>query len=209
MRNRAGRFAVPLSHLVSSGNPLFEAAGGFPPYRAAEDLMFLDRIRDRGMDRGLCARRRLPTGRWPPAGGPHFRRFTAVLLSQPGCRPWTILAPGRGPLVCARGAVRDSRVVSRRIAWLAVPLAGAGARIALTIWRKRKENWGSSFNPLRWIGVGLVLMTLDAATFAGRSLVGLGQTSRTLAAVHRLMPTKPLRKKRLHDRTVYLLSEHS
>jgi hypothetical protein len=54
-----------------------------------------------------------------------------------------------------------------RAAWIAVPVAGLAARTARTFWRKRNERWGSVWNPLRWLAVALILLILDAATFAG------------------------------------------
>ena len=144
---------------------VFKAAGGFPPYRAAEDLMFLDKIRDRGW---IVAYAPQAIAHWELAPGwrSTFRRFRLYSYHNlvagrgrywhQGVARWYALAMPFLILGCVR-----------RTAWLAVPLAGACGRIALTIWRKRKENWGSSFNPLRWIGVGLMLLTLDAATFLG------------------------------------------
>jgi glycosyltransferase involved in cell wall biosynthesis len=144
---------------------VFDAAGGFPPYRAAEDLMFLERIRDCG-----CIVTYAPQAiaRWEMAAGwgSTFRRFRLYSYHN--------LIAGRGRY-WHRGMARWYALAApfvilgcvQRTAWLAVPLVGAGARIAVTIWRKRQENWGSPLNPLRWMGVGLVLMTLDAATFGG------------------------------------------
>jgi glycosyltransferase involved in cell wall biosynthesis len=144
---------------------VFEAAGGFPPYRAAEDLMFLDRIRDQDWTTSYAphaiARWEMATGWWST-----FRRFRLYSYHN--------LVAGRGRY-WHRGVARWYTLAMPFVilscfqptGWLAVPLSGAGARIAITIWRKRKEKWGSPFNPLHWIGVGLVLMTLDAATFGG------------------------------------------
>lgn len=144
---------------------VLEAAGGFPPYRAAEDLMFLDKIRDRDW---IVAYAPHAIARWEMAAGwrSTFRRFRLYSYHNlvagrgrywhRGVARWYALA---APFAILAGVVGT--------AWLAVPLAGAGARVAVIIWRKRKENWGSPFNPLRWIGVGLVLMTLDAATLWG------------------------------------------
>ena len=144
---------------------LFHAAGGFPPYRASEDLMFFDKIRDR---RWTVAYAPEAIARWEMAAGwgGHFPPLPAVLLSQPDCRPGTVLAPRARALVCAGGAFGYSRLRPPSC-MVGGPYRGAGARIALTIWRKRKENWGSPLNPLRWMCVGLILILLDAAAFAG------------------------------------------
>ncbi len=144
---------------------VFDAAGGFPPYRAAEDLMFLDTIRDRDWTVAYAPH---AIARWELAAGwrSTFRRFRLYSYHNlvagrgrywhRGVARWYALAAPFAILACLEGT-----------AWLATPLAGACARVAVTIWRKRKENWGSPLHPLRWIGVGLILMTLDAATFCG------------------------------------------
>ncbi len=143
----------------------FEASGGFPPYRAAEDLMFFDKIRDRNWTTAYAPH---AIARWEMASGwlSTFRRFRLYSYHNlvagrggywhRGVARWYTLAMPFVILGCVQPA-----------GWLAVPLLGAGARIAITIWRKRKENWGCPLNPLHWIGVGLVLITLDAATFWG------------------------------------------
>ena len=120
---------------------VFETTGGFPPYRAGEDLMFLDKIRHHGWTVAYAPE---AIARWEMAAGwrSTFRRFRLYTYHN--------LLAGRGHY-CRRGIARWYALAApfailgcvRRIGWLAVPLAGAGMRIALTIWRKRKEHWGS------------------------------------------------------------------
>jgi glycosyltransferase involved in cell wall biosynthesis len=141
------------------------AAGGFPPYRASEDLIFLEFIQQRGWSVTYAP---AAIARWEMATGwrATYRRFTLHsyhnLIAQRAqywhhgvARFYVIAAP-----FLILGCVHWP-------AWFAVPILGGCARTGLTIWRKRRENWGGAFNPLRWLAVGLVLLLLDTATFSG------------------------------------------
>lgn len=144
---------------------VFEAIGGFEAYRAAEDLIFLEKIQQQGF---TVAHAPDAVAHWELAScwTSTYRRFTLYsyhnLVAGRGrhwhhgvARFYTLAAP-----FLILGLVNQS-------AWLGIPILGVCARVALTVWRKRNENWGATLNPLIWIGVGLILLLLDAATFSG------------------------------------------
>jgi glycosyltransferase involved in cell wall biosynthesis len=141
------------------------AVGGFPRYRASEDLIFLETIQQRGWGIAYAP---AAVAHWEMAASwrSTYRRFTLYsyhnLIAHRG-KYWHH-GVARFYLVAAPFLILGC--VSRTV-WLAVPILGACARAGVTIWRKRKENWGGAFNPLRWIVVGLLLLLLDAATFSG------------------------------------------
>jgi glycosyltransferase involved in cell wall biosynthesis len=153
---------------------VFDAVGGFPPYRAAEDLMFIEKLMRGGNYRiayapGAVARWSLANG-WSAT----YRRFAMYsyhnLIAGRG-RYWhygvgRLYALALPFLLLAR---------FHNLLWLAVPAAGLGARTAVTIWRKRKERWGGLFHPIRWITVASILLLLDAATFSGAIWWGLNK----------------------------------
>ena len=52
--------------------------------------------------------------------------------------------------------------------WLAIPAAGAAARVGKSIWERREGRtlrW--ALNPFQFVGVGVVLAVIDVATFVG------------------------------------------
>jgi hypothetical protein len=58
--------------------------------------------------------------------------------------------------------------VTHHPAWAAVPAAGALARVARSVWIRR-EGLGLPrlLDPFQFLGVGMILLTIDAATFLG------------------------------------------
>lgn len=140
--------------------------GGFPDLRAAEDLIFFERLEQSGAVVG-----------WAPSATVHwqiaptlwktFRRF--LLYSKHNVRAgrqrdwhygvvrWYLLAL---PFLIL-SAVHSAW-------WLLAPAMGAGARVAKTLWRQREGRglfW--LLNPIRFALVGLILLTIDAATLLG------------------------------------------
>ena len=144
---------------------VIDAAGGFAPYRAAEDLIFFESIRRKEWKVAYAP---AAIAHWRMASGwtSTYRRFTLYSyhnLIAGRARHWH-----RGvALYYALAAPFLILGWVNRSAWLAVPVFGACGRVGLTLWRKRKEHWGAAFNPLRWITVGVVLLLLDAATVSG------------------------------------------
>jgi glycosyltransferase involved in cell wall biosynthesis len=140
--------------------------GGFPDRRAAEDLIFMERIEQHGYKVS-----------WAPAAIVHwqlqptlartFRRF--ALYSKHNV--WA----GR-QRYWHYGVARQYLLALPFLAlalvhspwWLTVPLAGALVRVAKTIWVRREGRGpGFLFNPAQFACVALILVTIDLATFLG------------------------------------------
>ncbi len=145
---------------------VWEAVGGFPDLRAAEDLIFIEQVEAHGFRIGWAPD---ATGWWhlQPSLSRTFRKF--VLYSKHNvwagrqrfwhygiARQYALAAP-----FLALGLLHS-------VWWLSVPAAGAMARIAKSIW-SRREGRGIRwlFKPVQFLGVGLILATIDAATFLG------------------------------------------
>jgi glycosyltransferase involved in cell wall biosynthesis len=144
----------------------FEAAGGFPPWRAAEDLVFLERLLER--TRAAYAPRSVvhwELARTPRATWRRFYTYSRANLEAGRGRYWHL------------GVFRQYVVVG--IAALAVTLVlGHGETLALACaWLllraaksclfKRGEFPFSSMRPDRVIGCALVLVVTDMAMVAG------------------------------------------
>jgi len=152
---------------------IWRRAGGFPDLRAAEDLIFMERVE------ALGARTRWApeaTARWQlqPTLARTFRKF--ALYSKHNVwagrqRFWHYGVARQYALALAFVVL----AIVHSAWWLAVPAAGLAARAALSVWRRR-EGRGLAWvlNPARLAGVGLVLLAVDLATFVGwaQALVG-------------------------------------
>jgi glycosyltransferase involved in cell wall biosynthesis len=140
--------------------------GGFPDLRAAEDLIFMSRIRDAGYRVAWAPK---ATVWWEMQSGviSTFRRFELYSKHNVWAnRQWD----------WHYGLARHYILVALFIAlaviqtpwWLlGLPLWGL-ARVFRSIWRRRSGRsivW--ALNPVQLLGVGLVLFTLDLATFVG------------------------------------------
>lgn len=145
---------------------VWKAVGGFPPYRASEDLIFMMAIERNGFKIAYAPEAvvywQLPDG-WRET----FKKFAVYshhnLLACMG-RYWHL------------GIVRQYLIAIPFVAlgllhhslWLFVPVAGFVARIGRTLWQKRNAfQISKPLHPRRWVMVGLILLLLDAATFAG------------------------------------------
>lgn len=145
----------------------FEAVGGFPAFRAAEDLIFLERLHDIEPDAALAPEAVVS---WETAGDVKatFRRF--ALYSNAN------LEAGRGRF-WHRGLARQYASVCCAI--LATTVAGAGlwsvaivpawlmSRALKAAWRKRRDLAFPVFRPDYVLGTAAMLVLLDAATWAG------------------------------------------
>lgn len=145
---------------------VWEAVGGFPDSRAAEDLIFMRRVEKAGFVIGWAPR---ATVWWQlrPDLKSTFRKF--ALYSRHNVwagmqRYWHY------------GIARQYAVYLGVLAlmalhsawWGLVPVLGFGARTMKSIWVRREGRglWWT-FHPLQFLGVTGVLLTIDAATFVG------------------------------------------
>jgi glycosyltransferase involved in cell wall biosynthesis len=145
---------------------VWERVGGFPDLRAAEDLIFMERIRQHGFKEGWSPQ---ATAWWQlqPSLALTFRKF--VLYSKHNVwagRQWDWhYGVARKYLLFLPFIVL---AMVHSLWWLAVPLLLTLARVAKSIWRRREGRgvlW--LLNPLQFLGVALILLTIDAATFIG------------------------------------------
>lgn len=145
---------------------VWEAIGGFPDLRAAEDLIFMERIQEQGFKVGWA-----PTATvwWhiQPTLRATFQKF--VLYSRhnvlAGRQRYWHYGVAQHYLVgipfVALGLVHS-------LWWLVIPLLGALTRAAKSIWVRREGRrlrW--LLNPVQFMGVGVTLATIDLATFVG------------------------------------------
>ena len=144
---------------------VWERVGGFPPFRAAEDLIFMDAVERSGariaFAPGAVVHWQIPAG-WRTT----LRRFT--LYSKHN------LVAGRGRY-WHMGVLRQYIAVLLSLAiaiyypiFLLAPPLWLLARVGRTLWRKRRAfPISRPLNPLRWIMVAAILLLLDFATLAG------------------------------------------
>lgn len=144
---------------------LWRDVGGFPDLRAAEDQLFMRRVEARGARVAMAPE---AVVRWDlqPDLRRTFRRFRTYseVNAHAGLqRDWQYgvarMYLAAAPFV-ALGAVR------RR--WLAVPAIGLLARAGRSVWERRQGRgplW--AVDPRRVATVAGILLTVDAATFAG------------------------------------------
>jgi glycosyltransferase involved in cell wall biosynthesis len=152
---------------------VWATVGGFPPHRASEDLVFIERVGQGGFKVAYAPDARC-YWRLAPGWSTTFRRFATYSYHN--------LLAGRAQY-WHMGVMRQYLIalpfVSLAIAgyrsWLAVPMIGLGVRVARRIWPKRTEfGIKRCCHPLRWLTVALILVLTDIATLAG-SLVWLLQ----------------------------------
>ncbi len=145
---------------------VWERAGHFPDLRAAEDRIFMRRVRQLAVRTAVAPE---AVVRWhlQPGFGPTFRRFrtySEVNVRAGQQHDWhDNLA--RMYLV-ALPFVLLAALHRRR--WALIPLFGAALRVERSIWRAREGRgvrWAA--NPGRFATVAAIVATVDAATFTG------------------------------------------
>lgn len=145
---------------------VWEAVGGFPDLRAAEDLIFMDRIARARFKTGWAAG---ATVWWQlrPDLSSTFRKF--ALYSKHNVRAgmqrhWHY-GVARQYLIWLGFA---SLALAHSWWWALVPVLGYAARVAKGIWVRREERglWWA-LNPVQFAGVAVILLTIDLATFVG------------------------------------------
>ena len=177
-RLRVGRWArgpaIPSSLIRRR---VWEGVGGFPDLRAAEDLIFMEAIERKGY-KIAWAPGAVVWWRMSPTFGSAFRRF--ALYSLHNVRIGRQYDWHYG--VARQYAVWIAFVILGFLLsgwfWLA-PLIGYGARVAKGIWARREGRgllW--AMNPAQFAMVAAILLTIDAATFAGWCDALLNQNNR-------------------------------
>lgn len=145
---------------------VWQAVGGFPDLRAAEDLIFMRKIEERGFKTGWVHD---ATVRWQlqPTLGRTFRKFVLysrhnVLAGQQ--RYWHYGVARQYAVWLAAAALA---LLASKWFWL-LPVAGTAARVAKNIWQRRdgRSPWWL-LNPAQFALVGAILLTIDLATFTG------------------------------------------
>jgi glycosyltransferase involved in cell wall biosynthesis len=142
------------------------AAGGFPDLRSTEDHIFMERLQELGFEATWAPE---ATVMWQlqPSLVRTYRRF--ALYSK--CNVWA----GR-QRYWHYGLARQYLLATPFLglsvvhlpAWLAVPACGFAARVAKSLWQRREGRgllW--LLNPLQIALVGVILVTIDLAMFAG------------------------------------------
>lgn len=161
-----GRARGPFIASTLLRRDVWEAVGGFPDLRAAEDLFFMEHI----------ARLKFKTAYAPhatvwwqlqPTLKKTFHRF--MLYSKHNVwvgRQWDWHYP-----VARQYAVWLVFLVlalAHSPWWLLFPVAGTLARAAKSIYVRREGRaWWSLLNPVQFAGVVLLMLAIDLATFVG------------------------------------------
>ena len=161
-----GRIRRPFIASALIHRDVWEAVGGFPDLRAAEDLIFVERINEHRIHVGSASGATV-AWRLQPTLARTYRRF--VLYSKRDVwagrqRDWH------------HGIARQYLVALPFVVlafahspwWLGVPLLGALTRVAKSLW-VRREGRGLIWllKPIQFAGVGVILTAIDLATFVG------------------------------------------
>lgn len=145
---------------------VWQRLGGFPDLRAAEDLIFMARVSEAGF-KTAWAEGATVWWQMQPTLARTFRRF--VLYSKHNVlagRQWDWHYGVARQYAVA--AVFVLLAVLHSAWWLAGLLLWLGARVFKSVWRRREGRglpW--ALNPLQLAGVAVILLAIDAATFAG------------------------------------------
>lgn len=161
-----GRMRGPFIASSLLRREVWRAIGGFPDLRAAEDLMFMEEIERRGFRVGWAPSATV-WWRLRPTLGSTFRKFVLYSRHNVWADRQQFWHYGIARLY-ALAAPFFLLAALHSAWWLAVPAAGLAARAAKSIWRRR-EGRGLTWlmNPKQFLGVALILLTIDAATFIG------------------------------------------
>ncbi len=145
---------------------VWEAVGGFPDLRAAEDLVFMERIDGQKFHVGWAPGATV-AWRLQSTLARTYRRF--VLYSKhnvwAGRQRYWHHGIARQYLVALPFVILS---FAHSPWWLGVPLLGALARVAKSLW-VRREGRGLIWllKPIQFAGVGVILAAIDLATFVG------------------------------------------
>lgn len=146
---------------------VWRSVGGFPDLRAAEDLIFMERIEQKGFRLGWAP---AATVRWnlQPTPVSTFRKFALYSKHNVWAGRQHDWHYGIARQYALWAAFVLLAILTHNPWWLLVIAFGFALRTIKSIWRRR-ENRGLfwAFNPLQIFGVCFVLMLIDVATFVG------------------------------------------
>ena len=146
---------------------LFRSLPGFPPHRAAEDLMFFDMLRAR---RAIMRHAPGAIARWElaPTFGSTFRRFASysqINLRAGYGRHWHLGLLRQYAVVCA-AAILLSALASPWLALVILPFWFL-ARALRAGWHKRGDLPFDTLRPSTLFEAAVVLLVIDVATWVG------------------------------------------
>ncbi len=157
----------PVAFSMAIRREVFENGNGFPPYRASEDLIFIERLLAGGFAVDYASRAEV-LWETAPSVVSTFKRF--ALYSKAN------LAAGRARywhFGVARQYIVMSLIVLLALKMGSVALALATlaawwlARALKAGWQKRGTFPFATLNPFHVVGAAFLLIVLDAATLAG------------------------------------------
>jgi len=162
----AGRMRGPSAFSTLLHRSAWAAVGGFPDARATEDLVFISRLEEQATATAWAP---AATARWAPRSSlsATYRRYSAystqaVLSGRQ--RDWHHQIIWKYAL----GAPFLALGLRRHWGFCVVPAAGASARVAAAIWRRREGvSAARLLDPAQFVGVATVIFTIDVATFVG------------------------------------------
>jgi glycosyltransferase involved in cell wall biosynthesis len=166
VQRAGGRMRGPSIASALIHREVWEAVGGFPDLRAAEDLVFIEQIDRRNFNVGW-APGAIVAWRLQPSLGRTYRRF--ALYSKHNAwagrqRDWHY-GIARQYFLSLPFVIL---AFAHSFLWLGAPILGALARVAKMIW-VRREGRGLIWllKPIQFAGVGVILAAIDLATFVG------------------------------------------
>ncbi|HYG08825.1 MAG TPA: glycosyltransferase [Pyrinomonadaceae bacterium] len=166
MEQAGGRLRGPSIASALLKRAVWEAAGGFPDLRAAEDLFFMEHVKRLNFKIAYAPR---ATVWWQlqPTLAKTFRKFTLYSRHNVWAgRQWDwhygLARQYAVWLVFCALAFAHSWL------WLAVPVAGTLLRAAKSIYVRREgRGWSWLLNPAQFACVVFVMLAVDLATFVG------------------------------------------
>ena len=157
----------PSTASLAMRRDVFDAVGGFPPFRAAEDLVFFERLGQQGL-KIACAPAAVALWQTAPAAGATFRRFSVYSdanLAAGRARFWHLGLARQYAAVTA--AVLLALLIGFPTAAAAAVLAWLLARALKAAWIKRGSLPFGTLNPAYVLGAAGLLVLIDAATAWG------------------------------------------
>jgi glycosyltransferase involved in cell wall biosynthesis len=160
----------PTVQMLLIDRDLFQGSGGFPEeLRSAEDLLFLQRLAERGITTRFAGR---SVGYWElsPSFIATFRRFRAYSthnLRAGLAKSWQVrIGLYYAVLVAITAAIG---LLSSRFLFVALPTtAFLGLRTAKSLWRHREDEKTTALRQMaRFPGVAALLLVIDLATLVG------------------------------------------